>query len=345
VRDPTRERNSDRGQHTAAPNPPRGESAVALTVDQNGSVDVVEIYQSADGTVTLDVKTDSDTVWLSQAQMVDLFGRDKSTISRHITNARGEELAGIPVVAKFATTGADGKVYRVEHYNLDVVISVGFRVKSSQGVQFRRWANDVLKRYIVEGVATNEARLREIGTMVQLLERSSDDTVAGIAEVLRKYTPGLALLDEYDRGAVPPIEGDAPTFALDYGLARQVVDQLARQFPDDKLLGIERGDAFRGIIGNVEQTFFGEDLYKSVQEKAAHLLYFVTKDHPLSDGNKRSAAALFTWYLEQNKALTDDLGRELVSPKMLAAVTLMTAMSNPDEKESMIRLIGNLIAR
>ncbi len=305
----------------------------------------MEIYQSVDGSVTLDVRTDGETVWLSQAQMVELFAREKSTISRHITNARNEELAGIPVVAEYATTAADGKTYRVEHYNLDVVISVGYRVKSQQGVQFRRWANDVLRRYLVQGVATNEARLREIGAMVQLLERSSDDTVAGIAEVLRKYTPALALLEEYDRSAVPPIGGDAPTFRLDYALARVVVDDLARQFPDDKLLGNERGDAFRGIIGNIEQTFLGEDLYKSVQEKAAHLLYFVTKDHPLSDGNKRSAAALFIWYLAQNRALTDHLGRDLVNPKMLAAVTLMVAMSRPDEKDVMIRLVGNLIAR
>jgi hypothetical protein len=158
--------------------------------------------------------------------------------TRHIANARSEELAGIPVVAEFASTATDGKIYRVEHYYLDVVISVGYRVKSSQGAQFRRWANSVLKRYVVEGVATNEARPREIGAMVQLPERSSDDTVAGIAEVLRKYTPGLALLDEYDRGAVPPIEGDAPTFPLEYESARQVVDQLAQQFPNDKLPGI-----------------------------------------------------------------------------------------------------------
>ncbi len=163
--------------------------------------------------------------------------------------------------------------------------------------------------------------------------------------MLRRYTPGLVLLEQFDRGAVPPIGGQAPTFHLAYESARQVIDQLARQFPDDRLLGIERGDAFRGILGNVEQTFLGDDLYPSVQEKAAHLLYFVTKDHPLADGNKRSAAALFVWYLARNSALIDDQGRELVSPKMLAAVTLMTALSDPNEKDSMIRLIGNLIER
>ncbi|WP_345761976.1 virulence RhuM family protein [Diaminobutyricibacter sp. McL0608] len=263
-------------------------------------MDEVEIYQSDDGTVRLDVKTDGDTVWLTQAQMGDLFGRERSVIVRHIANAEREELDGIRTRAKFAQVQIEGgrTVERdIEHYSLDVVISVGYRVKSQQGVRFRRWANDVLRRYVVQGVATNEARLREIGAMVQLLERSSDETVAGIAEVLRKYTPGLTLLDECDRGAVPPISGDAPTFQLDYASARQVVDQLARQFPNDRLL------------------------------------------------DKRSAAALFTWYLEQNKALTDELGRELVNPKMLAAVSLMTAMSRPDEKDSMIRLIGNLIAR
>ncbi|QNE36551.1 virulence protein RhuM/Fic/DOC family protein [Leifsonia shinshuensis] len=311
-------------------------------------MDDVEIYQSADGAVRLEVRTDGETVWLTQAQMTSLFGRDRTVIVRHIANAEREELDGIPTRAYFAQVRSEGArlVERdVEHFNLDVVLSVGYRVKSAEGVQFRRWANDVLRHYVVEGVATNEARLREIGAIVQLLGRSPDTTVAGIAEVLKRYTPGLELLDEYDRREVPPIAGETPSFRLTYDSARQVIDQVATQFPHDNLLGLERGDAFRGIIGNVEQTYLGEELYDSVQEKAAHLLYFVTKDHPLADGNKRSAAALFTWYLEQNRATADDSGHPLVSPKMLAAVTLMTAMSRPDEKESMIRLIGNLITR
>jgi prophage maintenance system killer protein len=308
-------------------------------------MDAVELFQAEGGAVTLRVRTDGDTVWLTQRQMADLFGRDQSVVSRHIGNALREELADLPVHADFASTAADGRTYDVRHYSLDVVISVGYRVKSAEGVRFRRWAGDVLKRYAVDGVATNDARLREIGTVVQLLERSPDQTVSGIAEVLKKYAPALELLDEYDRDAVPPIVGDPPIYRLDYSSARQVVDLLAKQFPSDSLLGNERGDAFTGIIGNVEQTFLGDDLYTSVQQKAAHLLYFVTKDHPFSDGNKRSAAALFTWYLERNRALTDRQGRILVNPRMLAAVTLMTAMSRPDEKEAMIRLIGNLIVR
>ncbi len=233
----------------------------------------MEIYQSADGTVTLDVKTDGDTVWLTQAQLVELFRSSKANISEHIKNIFDEgELSQEATVRDFRSVRSEGTravARTVQQYNLDLILSLGYRVKSKVATQFRIWANDVLKRYIVEGVATNEARLREIGAMVQLLERSSDDTVAGIAEVLRKYTPGLTLLDEYDRGAVPPIDGDAPTFHLGYESAREVVDQLARQFPDDRLLGNERGDAFSGIIGNVEQTFYGEYLYKSVQADRA----------------------------------------------------------------------------
>lgn len=310
-------------------------------------MDAVEIYQSADGEITLDVKATGDTVWLTQTQMSTLFGRERTVIARHIANAEREELSGHSTRAKYAQVHIEGSrtVERmVEHFPLDVVVSVGYRVKSAQGIRFRRWANDVLRRYVEEGVATNYARLREIGTMVQLLERSSDETVAGIAQVLKKYAPGFELLDEYDRQEVPPIAGTDPTFDLTYEAARQVVDELARQFPRDSLFGMERGEALRAIIGNVEQTFLGESVYRSTQEKAAHLLYFVTKDHPLSDGNKRSAAALFTWYLEQNRSLTDEFGQPHVSPKMLAAVTLMTAMSRPDEKDSVIRLIGNLIA-
>ena len=303
----------------------------------------VEIYQSPDGSVRLDVRTDGDTVWLTRQQIGDLFSRDVKTIGKHVANARREELADESVVAKFATTAADGKVYKVEHYNLDMVLSIGYRVKSPEGIQFRRWANDVLKRYVLAGVATNEARLREIGAVVRMLERSDNAQVAGIAEILNRYSPALELLDGYDHGTLTTPHGTEPAVQLDYERARAVVDEVGRQFPKDVMFGIERNDSFRGILGAVEQTFAGQDLYPSVQEKAAHLLYFVVKDHPFSDGNKRSAAALFTYYLSMNNALQRDSGEEVVSSNALAAITLMTAMSKPEEKETIIQLVTNML--
>lgn len=313
------------------------------TAVNGDAVGEVEIYQSPDGSVRLDVRTDGDTVWLTRQQIGDLFSRDVKTIGKHVANARREELADESVVAKFATTAADGKTYKVEHYNLDMVLSIGYRVKSPEGIQFRRWANDVLKRYVLAGVATNEARLRELSAVVRMLERSDNAQVAGIAEILNRYSPALELLDGYDHGTLTTPHGTEPAVQLDYERARAVVDEVGRQFPKDVMFGVERNDSFRGILGAVEQTFAGQDLYPSVQEKAAHLLYFVVKDHPFSDGNKRSAAALFTYYLSMNNALKRDSGEEVVSSNALAAITLMTAMSKPEEKETIIQLVTNML--
>ena len=260
-----------------------------------------------------------------------------------MANATREELADESVVSEFATTAADGEVYKVEHYNLDMVLSIGYRVKSPEGIQFRRWANDVLKRYVLAGVATNEARLRELSAVVRMLERSDNAQVAGIAEILNRYSPALELLDGYDHGTLTTPHGTEPAVQLDYERARAVVDEVGRQFPKDVMFGVERNDSFRGILGAVEQTFAGQDLYPSVQEKAAHLLYFVVKDHPFSDGNKRSAAALFTYYLSINSALQRDDGENIVSSNALAAITLMTAMSKPEEKETIIQLVTNML--
>jgi len=313
------------------------------TAVNGDAVGEVEIYQSPDGSVRLDVRTDGDTVWLTRQQIGDLFSRDVKTIGKHVANARREELADESVVAKFATTAADGKTYKVEHYNLDMVLSIGYRVKSPEGIQFRRWANDVLKRYVLAGVATNEARLRELSAVVRMLERSDNAQVAGIAEILNRYSPALELLDGYDHGTLTTPHGTEPAVQLDYERARAVVDEVGRQFPKDVMFGVERNDSFRGILGAVEQTFAGQDLYPSVQEKAAHLLYFVVKDHPFSDGNKRSAAALFTYYLSINSALQRDDGENIVSSNALAAITLMTAMSKPEEKETIIQLVTNML--
>lgn len=304
----------------------------------------VELYESANGGFELAVRADADSVWLTRAQLAELFARDVKTIGKHIANARREELDGIAVVAKYATTAADGKTYQVEHYNLDMVLSVGYRVKSPEGVHFRRWANNVLTRYVLEGVASNERRLHQLGAIIHVLSRSTDELVAGVAEVVARYLPSLRALRDYDEGEIPVVDGDEPTWALTYDEARTVIDEVGAEFPADALFGGERGDALRGVVATIYQGFGGVDLYPTVQEKAANLLYLVVKDHPLTDGNKRSAAALFVHFLARNNVLDGARGVARISNNALAAITLMVAMSDPKEKELMIALLVSMLA-
>lgn len=211
----------------------------------------IALYMSEDGRVSLEVRADDDTVWLTRAQLGELFGRDVKTIGKHVANARKEELAELPVVAKLATTAADGKTYQVEHYDLDMILAVGYRVKSPEGVHFRRWANDVLKRYVVEGIAINARRLDELGSIVQILARSGDELVAGVADVVARYLPGLTLLRDYDDGNIDSEPVAEPGWALTSDEARTVIARLAQEFPGDTLIGRERGDALAGIIGTI----------------------------------------------------------------------------------------------
>ncbi|WP_248305498.1 virulence protein RhuM/Fic/DOC family protein [Agromyces sp. H66] len=307
----------------------------------------VELYQSQDGSIALEVRADAETVWLTRHQMASLFGRDVKTIGKHIANARREELDGIPTVAKFATVQREGDrlVERtVEHYNLDAVLSVGYRVKSAEGIHFRRWANAVLKRYMLEGAALNERRLEQLGSIVRVLSRSSDELVAGVADVLAGYLPGLRALRDYDEGTITSPAGDAPSWVLNYDEARSVIARIAAEFPDDRLFGRERGDGLKSVVDAVYQTFGGQQLYPTVQDQAANLLYLVVKDHPLSDGNKRSAAALFVHFLAKNGALHDHRGLPRISNNALAAITLMVAMSDPKEKELMVALVMRMLS-
>lgn len=303
----------------------------------------IEFYQSADGDVTLEVQADGETVWLNRNQLAALFGRDVKTLGKHIANARREELAGIPVVAKFATTADDGKTYQVEHYNLDMILSVGYRVKSPEGVHFRRWANDVLKRYVTQGAALNEHRLEQLGSIVRILARSSDELVAGVADVLSGYLPGLTMLRDYDEGSIETQPEAVPGWELTLDEARAVISRVAAEFPADALLGKERGGALGGVVATIYQGFGGQELYPTVEEKAANLLYLIVKDHPLSDGNKRSAAALFVTFLARNGILGDADGSPRISNNALAAITLMVAMSDPKEKDLMIALLVRML--
>ncbi|MGH3652207.1 RhuM family protein [Glutamicibacter sp.] len=305
----------------------------------------IELYESASGDVVLEIGVDSEskTVWMNRQQMATLFGRDVKTIGKHISNARREELEGIPVVANFATTAADGKTYQVEHYNLDMILSVGYRVKSREGIHFRRWSNDVLSDYVLKGSAVNERRLAELGQVFTILSRSSDQLASGIAELVSAYLPGLVLLHDYDEGSVTTSPSVIPTWELTLAEARAVIAKVAAEFPSDTLAGRERGDALEGIIAAVYQGFGGDDLYQTVEEKAAHLLYFVVKDHPLADGNKRSAAALFVSFLARNGLLYNEDGYAQVTSNALAAITLLVASSDPKEKDLMISLIVKMI--
>lgn len=315
----------------------------------DGEKNRIVLFESSDGEVTLDVNFDvqNNNIWLDRNQMSLLFDRDVKTIGKHIANALKEELDGSgiteAVVAKFATTASDGKTYQVEHYNLDVIISVGYRVKSQRGVEFRRWATEVLRRYIVEGRAENERRLQQLARTVSLLERVADDLDADqVLEIVKSYAPALDLLDDYDHQRVGKPEGDDPVYVLDYDECRELIDTL--RFNDEStLFGTEKDDTFKSSIGAIYQSFGGQEMYPSVQEKAANLLYFVVKNHSFHDGNKRIAATIFLYFLDKNGILFES-GEKTISDSALVATTIMIAESKPEEKDMMTSLVINFLS-
>lgn len=301
----------------------------------------VELFESSDGRVSMEVRTDGETVWASQAQIEKIFGVDQSGVSRHIRNVfRDEEVDRTSNMQILHIASADRPV---TFYSLDVILAVGYRARSARAIDFRRWANDVLKRYVLEGAALNERRLEEIGRVVSILGRSSDELVSGVADVLATYLPGLVLLRDYDEGRVDEVPGAVPGWTLTIEEARAVIAQVGAEFPADALFGGERGDALEGIVATIYQGFGGVDLYPSVEEKAANLLYLVVKDHPLTDGNKRSAAALFVTFLARNGILHGADGAPRIANNALAAITLMVAMSDPREKRLMVALVARML--
>ncbi|MBW3090663.1 virulence protein RhuM/Fic/DOC family protein [Bifidobacterium miconisargentati] len=305
----------------------------------------IELYESADHTVHLDVKVNQDTVWLTQQQMALLFGRDVTTIRRHIKVAQAEELQGISTSAYFALVQHEGErtvERQVIHYNLDMILSIGYRVKSKEGIYFRRWANSVLKQHLLEGYTINRRRLDALHTVVKVLQRSNEPEIAGAAEILNRYLPSLTLLSDYDMGTVTSPKGDESCWRLTYEDAASFVRSMPFYRQSD-LFGRERNGSFQGIVNGLYQTFSGEELYRSTQSKAANLLYQIVKDHPFSDGNKRCAAALFVYFLDRNGVLKDD-AKLLVEGNALTAMTLMIALSSPSEKDTMIALVENFLA-
>lgn len=308
----------------------------------------VVLYQRDDGTPALEVRLDTDTVWLSQQQIAELFQTSRTNVVEHIRNvyAEGEliESATCRNFRQVRTEGSRQVERELPFYNLDVIISVGYRVKSKVATQFRIWATDRLRQYLVDGYAINEQRLEQLGAIVQILGRSADELIAGVADVLAGYLPGLTMLRDYDEGNINALPDAIPGWTLTLDDARTIIEQVGAEFPADSLFGRERGDTLAGVIAAIYQGFDGQDLYPTVEEKAANLLYLVVKDHPLSDGNKRSGAALFVTFLARNSILNAAAGRPVISNNALAAITLMVAMSDPKEKDLIVALVTRMLS-
>ena len=303
----------------------------------------IVIFETEDRSVSLPVMLEQDTVWLNRNQISELFERDVKTIGKHINNALRDELSeDTSVVAKFATTAVDGKTYQVEHYNLDVILSVGYRVKSRRGVEFRRWANAVLKQYILKGYAVNHNRMKQLGEVIRLMKRTENALDSRqVLSVIEKYNTALDLLDAYDHQNMKRPKGTETVYHLTYEECRDVIAQM-RFGNESELFGKEKDDSFRGSIGNIYQSFGGQDVYESLEEKAANLLYFVTKNHSFFDGNKRIAATMFLYFLDKNGVLFVD-GRKLIEDYTLVALTIMIAESRPEEKEMMVSVVMNCL--
>ncbi|HLB48301.1 MAG TPA: virulence protein RhuM/Fic/DOC family protein [Anaerolineales bacterium] len=321
----------------------------------------VALFEAPDGQIRLDVHLAHDTVWLTQTQMADLFGRERSVITKHINNIFKEgELDRDSVCANFAHTADDGKTYSVQHFNLDVIISVGYRVKSLRGTQFRIWATHTLRDHLVQGYTLNERRLREKGLTemeqaVRLLAQTLsshelvNDQGRAVLDVVTRYARSWRLLLQYDENRLPemPAHPTRPVAGLSPDISRQAIAGLKQALlvkgEATAFFGQERGGALDGILGSIEQTFGGEVLYPSVESRSAHLLYFIIKDHPFADGNKRIGSFLFLLYLDRNGLLTNPDGTPRFADNALVAVALLVAESDPAHKDLLIRLILNLL--
>ncbi len=319
----------------------------------------IVIYQSEDGKTVLDVRLEDDTVWLSQQQMSELFQTDRTVIGRHIRNIyKDGELEEISTCAKNAQVRMEGNrmvTRSIPYYNLDMIISVGYRVNSIRGVKFRQWASSVLKQYLIKGYAVNESmrkkQVAELRQLVQMLGRTlrhSPDPLkeeqSALVDVVVDYTYALDTLDDYDYQRLGIRNTTAHgAFRATYEGAMQEIRQLREKFGGSALFGNEKDDSFRSSIGQIYQTFDGMELYPSVEEKAAMLLYLVVKNHSFSDGNKRIAATLFLWFMNNNGILYREDGTKRIADNTLVAITLMIAESRTEEKDVMVSVVVNLI--
>lgn len=317
------------------------------------------LYQAKQGP-QVEVRLECETVWLDARQLARLFNVDRTGVVRHIANVyKTQELDRNSTCAKIAQVAKDGKVRQMDYYNLDMVISVGYRVNSKQATQFRIWATRVLREHITKGFTINEKRLLEAkqkfielqNTIAFLGEKSKKQALTGqegeILSLLASYAKTLTILDEYDKGTLREARGGKGLFTLSYADARRIIVEVKRELAAKKeagdLFGNEKDDSFKGIVAGLYQSFGGHELYKTLESKAAHLLYFTIKDHPFSDGNKRSASFLFAYFLDKNNALYRATGEKKINDNALAALALLVAESDPKEKEVMIALITQLL--
>ena len=315
----------------------------------------IVIYQAKNGQVILDVKLEKDTVWLSQQQIAQLFVVERSVITKHINNIfKSDELDEKSNVQKMHIGGSDKPV---KFFSLDMILSIGYRVNSKQATQFRIWANSILKKYLIDGYVLNEHRLQEQKRKLEALQKAIKliqnvkgrkeleyKEAMGLLEVISDYSYALELLDDYDNGALK-ISGTSKEekFKLSYEQALKAVHQLKKKFNGSDLFGAEKDKSFKSSISSIYQTFDRKELYPSIEEKAANLLYFIVKNHSFVDGNKRIAASIFLWFLEKNKLLYKEDGAKRIPDNALVALTLMIAESNPLERDVIVTLVVNLI--
>ncbi len=300
----------------------------------------IVLFETEDRNIVLPVNVEKDTVWLSANQMAILFERDEKTIRKHVNNVFSEEEVNRDNNTQ--KMRVDGVKQSVPFYSLDVIISVGYRVKSKRGVEFRKWANSVLKQYILQGYAVNNSRISQLGEVIQIMKRTENALDSKqVLTVIEKYSEALELLDSYDHQNMTRPKGNTSTYELTYEECREVIANM--RFGDESdLFGKEKDDSFKGSIGNIYQSFGGRDVYPTLEEKAAHLLYFVTKNHSFFDGNKRIAATMFLYFLDKNGVLFLD-GKKLIDDHTLVALTIMIAESKPEEMEMMITVIMNCL--
>ena len=320
------------------------------------SDNLIILYQNSDGSSAIDVRLDQETAWLTQAQLAALFTVKVPAINKHLKNIFSSgELVDESVISILETTAADGKKYKTKYYNLDAIIAVGYRVNSYQATRFRQWATQVLKNHIVKGYTVNEQRFREqaeklieMRQTVELMSRTLanqelvSETGKDVLKVVTDYAYALNLLDRYDHGTLA-IDGTTrlALHVIEYEEAIAIVESMKGEF--DGLFGMEKDNGFKSSLGAIYQTFAGEELYPSIEEKSANLLYFVVKNHAFSDGNKRIAAALFVYFLGMNKILYRPDGSKRLADNALVALTLLIAESRPDEKDTIVKVIVNLI--
>ena len=305
----------------------------------------IVIFKNGELELEVSVSEDRETVWLTQKQIAELFGKDRRTITRHIQNIyKDNELEQDSVCSFFEHTGSDGKNYKVQFYNLDMILAVGYRVKSPNGIVFRKWTTSILKDYMLKGYAINQKRLEALDRTVKIQSRIIASTLEldekEVLNVVEAYADALSMLDDYDHGCLEKPNGKDTIYRLSYEECRNLIDSM--RFESD-VFGVEKeAGKLNGILAAIYQNVFGTEVYPSIEEKAANLLYFLIKDHPFADGCKRIGASIFLEFLNKNNHLIID-HRQIISNSALVAITLMIAESRPEEKETMVKLVMNFL--